>query len=141
MDGSNLEVFATGLRNPQELAFDQYGNLFTGDNNSDSGDQARWVHVVQDGDTGWRMEYQYLSDRGPFNREKIWHPYNEDTPAYIIPPIRNFADGPSGQSITRALGCPNDLIICFCFVTSEEVLIIVAYVVSGWSLMALFQSR
>ncbi len=106
-DGSDLEVFATGLRNPQELAFDQYGNLFTGDNNSDSGDRARWVHVVQDGDTGWRMEYQYLSDRGPFNREKIWHPYNEDTPAYIVPPIRNFADGPSGLVYYPGTGMPN----------------------------------
>ena len=106
-DGSNLEVFATGLRNPQELAFDQYGNLFTGDNNSDSGDRARWVHVVQDGDTGWGMEYQDLSDRGPFNREKIWHPYHEDTPAYIVPPIRNFADGPSGLVYYPGTGMPD----------------------------------
>ena len=52
------------------------------------------------------MEYQYLSDRGPFNREKIWHPYNEDTPAYIIPPIRNFADGPSGLVYYPGTGMP-----------------------------------
>ena len=96
LDGSGLEVFATGLRNPQELAFDDHGNLFTGENNSDSGDEARLVHVVEGGETGWRMAFQYLSDRGPWNREKLWHPRHEGQPAYIIPPVTNFADGPSG---------------------------------------------
>lgn len=106
LDGSNLEMFATGLRNPQELAFDDHGNLFTGDNNSDSGDRARWVYVVEGGDTGWRMEYQYLPDRGPFNREKIWHPQNAEQPAYIVPPILNFADGPSGLAYYPGTGLP-----------------------------------
>jgi quinoprotein glucose dehydrogenase len=107
LDGSNLEMFATGLRNPQELAFDDYGNLFTGDNNSDSGDRARWVHVVEGGDSGWRMAYQYLSDRGPWNREKLWHPFHEGQPACIVPPIANFADGPSGLACYPGTGLPD----------------------------------
>lgn len=104
LDGSNLEVIATGLRNPQELTFDKYGNLFTGDNNSDSGDKARWVYIAEGGDTGWRMYYQYLPDRGPFNREKIWHPFHSDTPASIVPPITNFGDGPSGVAYYPGTG-------------------------------------
>jgi quinoprotein glucose dehydrogenase len=103
-DGNNLEVFAYGLRNPQELAFDDYGNLFTGDNNSDSGDQARWVYVMEGGDTGWRMSYQYLPDRGPFNREKIWHPAHAEQPAYVAPPIRNLGSGPSGLAYYPGTG-------------------------------------
>ncbi|HEY2250371.1 MAG TPA: HEAT repeat domain-containing protein, partial [Planctomycetaceae bacterium] len=105
-DGSELEVFATGLRNPQELAFDQYGNLFTCDNNSDSGDKARWVYLVEGGESGWRMSYQYLSDRGPWNREKLWHPQHEGQPAYIVPPIVNIADGPSGLAYYPGVGLP-----------------------------------
>ena len=95
-DGTGLEVYATGLRNPQELAFNDVGDLFTVDNNSDSGDQARIVHLLEGGDSGWRMYYQYLSDRGPFNREKIWKPFHASQPAYIVPPIANLTDGPSG---------------------------------------------
>ncbi len=104
LDGSKLEVVASGLRNPQELAFDDYGNLFTGDNNSDSGDKARWVYVVRGGDTGWRMMYQYIADRGPFNREKIWYPFNDDSPVYTVPPIANLADGPSGLACYPGTG-------------------------------------
>lgn len=112
LDGSHLEVFAFGLRNPQELAFDDFGNLFTGDNNSDSGDKARWVYVVEGGDSGWRMYFQYLPDRGPWNRENIWHPYREDAettavqPASTIPPILNLGDGPSGLVYYPGTGLP-----------------------------------
>ncbi len=98
-DGTELEVFATGLRNPQELAFDEYGNLFTGDNNSDSGDRARWVYVVEGGDSGWRIGFQFMEQpysRGPWNEERLWYPAFGGQAAYIVPPIANLADGPSG---------------------------------------------
>lgn len=109
LDGSNLEVFARGLRNPQELAFNDYGDLFSGDNNSDSGDKARLVHILRDSDAGWRMYYQYLPDRGPFNRDRIWEPLHDTQPAYIVPPIINFGDGPSGFTYYPGTGFGDQL--------------------------------
>ncbi len=110
-DGSDLEVFAFGLRNPQHLAFDDYGNLFTGDNNCDSGDQARWVYVVEGGNSGWHVGYQSLEaprSRGPWNSEKMWYPPTDDQPAYIVPPVANVADGPSGVTYYPGVGLPEN---------------------------------
>ena len=42
--------------------------------------------------------------RGPWNAEKIWHPPHDGQPAYIVPPIANLADGPSGLAYYPGTG-------------------------------------
>ncbi len=106
LDGTDLEVFATGLRNPQELAFDDFGNLFTGDNNCDAGDRARLVYVMEGGDCGWSMNFQYLSDRGPWMSESWWKPPFEGQPAFLNPPLLNMTAGPSGITHYPGVGLP-----------------------------------
>ncbi len=104
-DGTELEIVATGLRNPQELAFDPQGDLFTVDNNSDSGDKARLVHLVEGGDSGWRIGFQFIkqpTSRGAWNEEKLWVPGEAEKSASILPPLINISDGPSG--LTRNPG-------------------------------------
>lgn len=114
-DGSNFEVVHTGLRNPKEIAFDEFGNGFSVDNNSDQGDEARIVYVVEGADSGWRMEHQAMHshhrqiglDERPPNRwmqERMWEPENGDQPAWLLPPVENFTAGPSGLTYHPGTG-------------------------------------
>jgi len=106
-DGSGLEIFATGLRNPQSLAFDDYGNLFTGDNNPDYGDPARWVYLVEAGDSGWRVGYQYDHNPiggGPWMWEHLWQVQENSTAAYFLPPVADLGAGPSGVAYYPGTG-------------------------------------
>lgn len=114
-DGTNFEVIHTGLRNPKELAFDEHGNLFSVDNNSDQGDEARIVYVVEGADSGWRMEHQAmhtfhreigLEDR-PLSRwmdERMWELANPDHPAFMLPPVGHLTNGPSGLAYHPGVG-------------------------------------
>jgi len=111
-DGSNLELVHTGLRNPQELAFDEYGNLFTADNNSDGGDPTRWVYVVEGGESGWHVGWQWLThpvSRGPWMAEDLCQ-VNPRIPAYYrLPPIATpKIAGPAGLAYTPGVGMPAD---------------------------------
>lgn len=126
-DGSNFEVVHTGLRNPKEIAFDQWGTGVSVDNNSDQGDKARVVIMMEGADSGWRMGHQVLHSfhrtagipERPVNRwmqEKMWEPYNEVQPAYIVPPILNLTSGPSGLAYHPGTGyqldCKDQFLIC-----------------------------
>ncbi len=97
-DGTEFEMVAHGLRNPQELVFDDHGNLFTGDNDSDQGDMERLVYLVEGGDSGWRVGYQHapMGKGGPWMRDGLWKPAFPGRPAYLLPPVCNIEDGPSG---------------------------------------------
>ena len=104
-DGSNFEVFARGLRNTHEFVFDTYGNLISSDNDGDhQGESERLVHIVEGSDAGWRTNWQFGKYTDPKNNdykvwmdEKLYTPRWDGQAAYIIPPIQNFHNGPTGM--------------------------------------------
>ena len=104
-DGTNFEVFARGLRNTHEFVFDAYGNLISSDNDGDHrGESERLVHLVEGSDAGWRSNWQYGKYTDPKNNsykvwmdEKLYLPLWEGQAAYIIPPIANYHNGPTGM--------------------------------------------
>ncbi len=103
-DGSDFEIFAAGLRNTHEFAFDQYANLISEDNDGDhAGEKERLVYIVNGSDAGWRSNWQYGKYRDKDNNgykvwmdEKMWMPRFEGQAAYITPCINNFESGPAG---------------------------------------------
>ncbi|MDA7888452.1 c-type cytochrome, partial [Akkermansiaceae bacterium] len=99
-DGSNFEVYARGLRNIQEIAFDQFGNIFGVDNDSDRpGEKERFVYIVRHMDAGWRANWQYRNGvYNPWMDENLSVPYRQGQPAYITPPISLYKDGPAGMA-------------------------------------------
>jgi quinoprotein glucose dehydrogenase len=121
-DGSGFEVYCTGLRNPQELAFDNFGNLFTFDNTGDIGDKARMVYALEGSNSGWNMSHQsahhyaeYL-DWGDFRpaksmwvAERMFDTYNEEQPQWVYPPASHVAQGPSGVTYLTGESLPVDL--------------------------------
>ncbi len=114
-DGSGLEVVHTGLRNPKEIAFDRYGNLFSVDNEADMQDMARVVDVVEGGYSGWQRGHQafqkftnliYGTKRHDTNwmRERQWDMNSPLRPRAILAPAGWVSKGPSGLAYNPGTG-------------------------------------
>ena len=108
-DGTQLEVFADGLRNPQSLLFTENGDIVVGDNDSDGPDEERLVHIVEGGDAGWRIGYQRsplapTEQKGPWSAERMWVPRWDGQAAFLLPPICNIEDGNSGVAYYPGTG-------------------------------------
>jgi quinoprotein glucose dehydrogenase len=104
-EGGELEVFATGLRNPQDLTFDELGNLWTADNDTAGEDKSRLIHVVEGADYGWRNSYQHMNGFGPWVQEKLWEGRIDGT----LPNAGEPAQGPSGFAYYPGTGLPADM--------------------------------
>ena len=103
-DGTNEEIFASGMRNPHEFAFDEYGNLISPDNDGDHpGETERLLYVVDGMDSGWRINWQFGKYGDPDNNAyKVWMDESMYKPrwageaAYFTPPIAAWHAGPAG---------------------------------------------
>lgn len=97
-DGKGFEVFARGIRNTQEIAFDAFGNVIGVDNDGDQPkERERLIYLLEGSDTGWRNQHQYQAVESRWMKENIWMPAGApDQPLSIIPPIANYSDGPAG---------------------------------------------
>jgi quinoprotein glucose dehydrogenase len=104
-DGSRLELFCFGLRNPQELAFDDGGNLWTVDNDTAGADPCRVLHLVEGGDYGWRTSYQHMEGFGPWVQESLWKGGKDG----ILPPAGTVSQGPSGLAFYPGTGFGSQL--------------------------------
>ncbi len=136
-DGSDLEVFAIGLRNVQEFDFDQYGNMFAVDNDGDLEDEReRAVYIAEGSDSGWRLNWQFRSKGwkaynggmtyNPWTAEGMWKTQHAEQPAYITPPMQNYSVGPGGFKFNPGT-CLNDAYRDFFFCIQFPVAKITAF--------------
>lgn len=99
-DGSQLEEFATGFWNLFDLEFDQSGRLLGVDNDPDARGPNRLVHIVSNGDYGYRSLYGGAGN----------HPYQgwDGTLPGTLPYVSGTGEAPSGLLDARRAALPRE---------------------------------
>ena len=129
-DGSNLEMICIGNRNPQDLEFDNYGRLFSVDNNRGRGDLSRLYEVVEGGDYAWYNGYENIKTfvkkvglstrQGPgvrdiWSEERSWDVEHDSQAYYVIPSLSTTMGGPAGITMVPGESMGEDFEDTFLF--------------------------
>jgi putative membrane-bound dehydrogenase-like protein len=99
-DGTQLSHWATGFWNPHASCVDAFGQLFSVDNDPDSRPPCRLLHIVPDGDYGYRFR----------NGRKGIHPFTAwdgELPG-TLPMVAGTGEAPSGIVAYESHGLPDD---------------------------------
>lgn len=113
LDGSGLEVFADGFRNPYGLAFHPDGRLFTTENGPDDRGSRpvngpdNLYEVVQGGWYGWPDFFSFIPVEDPTLKPEtgpVSHPVLVSPPPLARPPVARFEPHSSsnGLDFTRS---------------------------------------
>lgn len=98
-DGSRMEVFSVGYRNPyRDLAFDDRFNWFHADNDNEDGSKfmgCRIMHVAEGADFGWRLRYGARCCRPDDARVSV----AGELPGTLPPMIKTGRGSPAGLLI------------------------------------------
>jgi putative membrane-bound dehydrogenase-like protein len=99
-NGNGLSRIATGFWNPFHVCFDTFGRLFAVDNDPDSRPPCRLLHIVPEGDYGYRFR----------NGRKGLHPFtawNGELPG-TLPMVAGTGEAPSGILAYEGEALPED---------------------------------
>ncbi len=95
-DGSKMEAFSIGYRNPyRDVVFDERGNIFHSDNDQEDGSKfqgCRIVHVAEGSDFGWRLFPGAKCCRTDFVRGAV----AGELPGKVPPMIKTGRGSPAG---------------------------------------------
>lgn len=98
-DGSNMETYSIGYRNPyRDLAYDDRFNWFHADNDNEDGSKfmgCRIMHVAEGTDFGWRLRYGARCCRPDDARVSV----AGEVPGKVAPMIKTGRGSPAGLLI------------------------------------------
>lgn len=104
-DGTSFEIVHRGLINPSGLAFNEYGDAYTVDAPVGTGDKARLIRIIEEGDSGWDRSYRKQEPSAThWMTEKIWETRNDSQPAFSLPASAYISTSPSGLTYHPGTG-------------------------------------